>query len=340
MPVVKPDIFSRLLTAGLDQYKGALVFGPNWDLVHRLAEDTVAAFRKADPDIEIVRLASADVNDCPGKLLEEVQALSLFGSAKLVVCEASAASAYKECVSATSVGWSDCFLLVLAGDLKKSVAIRKEFEASPDLAAVVCYEQSADELAATVRDMLQAHGFSADAEAAMAIVEAVSGNAALLQSEVDKISAYSMGQQVITVEDVAAIGADNRSSPVDALLDRTFSGERNEALASLGDLHSAGVAASSVLVALTNHFMLLSQMVAACGGGRRADAVVKEWRPPVFWKRQATLANQVRKLAGQDLAALNHAVLMAGEASRHNHAIAWPVLERLVLALATRLRTS
>jgi hypothetical protein len=55
MPLVKPDIFSRALTAGLDQFKGALVFGPNWDLVHRLAEDTVAAFRKADPDIEIVR---------------------------------------------------------------------------------------------------------------------------------------------------------------------------------------------------------------------------------------------------------------------------------------------
>ena len=340
MASVKPDSYSSQLSSRLDRFKGALVFGPNWDLVHRLADETVSAFRKADAGIEIIRLAAADVDEQPGKLLEELQALSLFGSSKLVVFDASSASSYKECVSAISVGWSDCFLLVTAGDLKKSVAVRKEFEASPDLAAVICYEQSADELASVVRSLLQDQGLAVDAQTAMAIVESVSGNAALVQTEVDKIASYAMGQESVSLEDVAAICAENRDSPLDALLDRTFAGQRDSALSSLSDLHDSGVAASSVLVALTNHFVLLSHMIAASGDGRRADAVVKEWRPPVFWKRQAAMADQVRRLAGHDLSALNEAVMVAVQSSRSNHDIAWPLLERLVLALSSRLRNA
>ena len=340
MATVKAEVYARALKTDPGRYRGALVCGPNWDLVQRLKAETVGLLTMAHPDAEIVRLSSADVDNAPGKVLEELQGLSLFGSLKIVVFDAASASAYKECVSALSVGWEEAFLLVSAGDLKKSVALRKEFEASPHLACVICYEQTAGDLARVVSDRLQAMNVSADSAVCMAVVESVSGNAALLDAEIDKLLAFAGGTGALTLEDVEAVCAVNRSSALDETLDLVFTGRTDAVLTSLRDMRSDGVPASGVLVALTNHFWLLNQMVCASGGGRRADAVVKEWRPPVFWKRQSVIAEQVRKMAGLDLSQLVQAIHTANADSRNSHEIAWPLLERLCLAIASRLRSS
>jgi DNA polymerase III subunit delta len=335
MSAVKPDGFVRQLKAEPRRYHGILVFGPNWDLVQRIKSETLSSLTAVDPLVEVVRLATADIDDNPGKILEELQALSLFGSSKIVTVEAASASVYKECVSATTVGWSGAMLLVTAGDLKKTVAMRKEFEASPELAAVCCYEQTSDELAAVVVAKLAAEGLQCSRDVAGLIVEAVAGNAALLDSELDKIVAYCRGQDSVTLGDTEAVCAINRSSPLDAVIDGSFAGQTDLALASLRNLRNDGVAASSILVTLTNHFVMLMQMHAACGD-RRADTIIKEWRPPVFWKRQPAIADQVQRLARNNVTVLAEAIQTANAASRMSHEVSWPLLERLVLALSTR----
>ena len=338
MAPFKPDGFSRQLKAGSRRYNGILVFGPNWDLVQRIRSETLTALTAADPSSEVVRLAAADVDDSPGKVLEELQGLSLFGSSKIVVLEAASANAYKECVSAISVGWSHATLLVTAGDLKKTVAMRKEFEASPDLAAVICYEQSSEELAYVAISRLAATGLRCDPEVGDLIVEAVAGNAALLDSELDKIAAYCAGQEAVTLGDVSEVCAVNKSSTLDAVIDGSFGGQTEAALTSLRNLRNDGVAASSVLVALTNHFVMLMQLHAT-SGGRRLESVIKEWRPPIFWKRQNAIAEQVDRLGQISITTLTEAIQTANAASRKSHEISWPLLERLVLALSMRSRT-
>lgn len=338
MAAVKPEAFESLTGAEIRKFDGTLLFGPNWELVQRLRTGVVRTLAGDHSDTEIVKLSNADLESQPGRLLEELQGISLFGGFKVVLVEASGTGALKECVSACSVGWRDCFLLVTAGDLKKSSPVRKEFEASPDLAAVICYEQSASQLASVVASSLSAAGVHASMEVCQAVVQAVAGNAALLESEVAKLVDYAGSSDALSVEDVEAVCALNRSSTVDRIIDLVFTGQVDAALSGLRELRSEGSGAAGVLIALTNHFIMLSEMV-ALSGGRRVEAVVKEWRPPVFWKRQDVVGDEVRRLAGADVAALGSAIAAANASSRLSHEIDWPILERLVLALATKMRS-
>lgn len=338
MAGVKPEALSRLQASDFRKFNGALLFGPNWDLVQRLKTSIVNELAGGVDGAEVVRLSAADVEGQPGRLLEELQGISLFGEFKIIVLEATSQAAQRECISAASLGWQGAFLVLTSGDLKKSSPLRKEFEASPGLLAAVCYEQSSEELATVVRDRLASSGITASPEVCLAVVEGVSGNAALLDSEVDKLVSYAGDSSELTLENVEAVCALSRSSTVDRIIDLAFSGHAEKALNDLRELHAQGGAGSSNLVALCNHLMMVAEMASVAGDARRAESVVKEWRPPVFWKRQPVVADHVRRLARSDVSSLIDALASASALVRKSHLIEWPVLERVVLALASRLR--
>lgn len=338
MAGLKSDALSRLSVDDLLRHNGILLFGPNWDLVQRLKSSVSGKTVQARPGSEIVRLSSADVESQPGRLLEELQSMSLFGGFKIVVIEATGSGVQKELISALSLGWSGAFLVAIAGDLKKSSPMRKEFEASPGLLAVVCYEQSAGELAGVARQLLAASGIQASVEVCSAVVDAVAGNAALLETEVSKLVSFVGEGSTLSLEDVEVACALNRSSTLDSVLDSALTGQVARALAGLRDLRSEGASATSTLVGLTNHLLLLVEMAAAAGGGRRAEAVVKQWKPPVFWKRQDAMIDQVRRLASVDQPGILEAVSAANALARRERQVEWPVLERLILAVSSRLR--
>ena len=127
-----PRGLRRLSVPRPERFKGALICGPNWELLNRLKNQAVRNFVSSHPDGEVVRFSDPDLVADAGRLLEELQSISMFGADKLVLVDAASSTVHKACISAISVGWSDCLLLVTAGDLKKSSPLRKEFEASPD----------------------------------------------------------------------------------------------------------------------------------------------------------------------------------------------------------------
>jgi DNA polymerase-3 subunit delta len=338
MAGLKPDALGRLSGEDLLGHDGIMLFGPNWDLVQRLKSSVSSKTEQARAGSEVIRLSSADVESQPGRLLEELQSISLFGGFKIVVVEATSSGVQREVISALSLGWTGSFLAVVAGDLKKSSPMRKEFEASPRLLAVVCYEQSAGELANVARQLLAASGIQASSEVCAAVVDAVAGNAALLETEVSKLVSFVGDGNTLSLEDVEAACALNRSATLDSVLDSAFAGQVGRALTGLRELRSEGASATSTLVGLTNHLLLLVEMAAAAGGGRRADVVIKQWKPPVFWKRQDAIIDQVRRLASVDQSGILEAVSAANALARRERQVEWPVLERLVLAVSTRLR--
>ena len=124
MAVPKPQAFEAAFSSPSSRYAGALLCGPNWDLLNRLKSQVIRQFSDHHPDGEVVRFSDSDLAADPGRLLEELQSVSMFGADKLVVVDAGSAAIHKACIAAISVGWTDCFLLVTAGDLKKSSPLR------------------------------------------------------------------------------------------------------------------------------------------------------------------------------------------------------------------------
>ncbi|MGB5212912.1 MAG: DNA polymerase III subunit delta [Anderseniella sp.] len=338
MAVIKPQGFEAGFSSPSGKYKGALLCGPNWELLNRLKNQAMKNFRSNHPDGEVVRLSDTDLAADTGRLLEELQSISMFGADKLILVDAASSTIHKACIGAISVGWSDCLLLVTAGDLKKSSPLRKEFEASPDLAITVCFDQSTGELLEFAASFMSGLGVTIDREAIELVVDAVGGNAALLQSELVKLASYAGDAGSLSVSDVTEIIAGNEAASVEGLIDAVFSGRPDAAVQAITTLQQQGQQPASVLIALTNHCVLLVEMAAAMESGRRPDAIVKEWRPPIFFKRQNALAAQLRLCGLPQLLTAAERLRIANSEVRRKPLINWPVAERFVISAASLFR--
>ncbi len=340
MAVIKPQGFEASFSSPSARYKGALLCGPNWELLNRLKNLAVKGFAEQHPDGEIVRLSDTDLAADTGRLLEELQSISMFGADKLILVDAASSTIHKACIGAISVGWSDCLLLVTAGDLKKSSPLRKEFEASPDLAITICFDQSIGELLEFAASFMSGLGVTVDREAIELVVDAVGGNAALLQSELVKLASYAGENGSLSVSDVAEIIAGNEAASMEGLIDAVFSGRPDAAVHAVTTLQQQGQQPASVLIALTNHCALLVEMAAAMEAGRRADAIVKEWRPPIFFKRHNAIATQLNICSLPQLQTVAERLRTANSEVRTKPLINWPVAERFVISAASSFRRS
>lgn len=309
-------------------------------MLNRLKNLAVKSFAEQYPDGEIVRLSDTDLAADTGRLLEELQSISMFGADKLILVDAASSAIHKACIGAISVGWSDCLLLVTAGDLKKSSPLRKEFEASPDLAITICFDQSIAELLEFAASFMSGLGVAIDHEATELVVDAVGGNAALLQSELVKLASYAGDNGSLSVSDVAEVIAGNEAASMEGLIDAVFSGRPDAAVHAVTTLQQQGQQPASVLIALTNHCALLVEMAAAMEAGRRADAVVREWRPPIFFKRHNAIATQLNTCGLPQLLTVAERLRNANSEVRRKPLINWPVAERFVISAASSFRRS
>ncbi|MGI9514133.1 MAG: DNA polymerase III subunit delta [Anderseniella sp.] len=338
MTVIKPQGFEAAFSSPSSKYKGALLCGPNWELLNRLKNQAVKGFTASHPDGEVVRYSDADLASDPGRLLEELQSISMFGADKLVLVDAASSTIHKACIGAVSIGWSDCLLLVTAGDLKKSSPLRKEFEASPDLAVTVCFDQSVGELLEFAASFISGLNVAIDRDVIELVVDAVGGNAALLQSELEKLASYAGDGGSVSLADAAKVIAGNEAASMDGLIDAVFSGRPDAAVHAVTTLQQQGQQPASVLIALTNHCTLLVEMAAAMESGRRPDAIVKEWRPPIFFKRHTALAGQLRTCGLPQLLMVAEHLRIANSEVRRKPLVNWPVAERFVISAASSLR--
>ncbi len=339
MALVKPRAFVQSFNSGRGRFNGGLLFGMNWELLSRLKSQTIKAFGSSFPDAEIVRFSDSDLSVDPGRLLEELQSISMFGREKLVVVDATTASVHKALIGAISVGWRGCSLLATAGDLKKSSPLRKEFEASPELVTAICYEQSRAELVELAQTRLQEHSVTADRGTLEFIVDAVEGNAALLEPELAKIVCFVGPGGVVDFSLAQQIVAGNDAGSVDNAIDAALGGRVEAAVQAIGALRFQGQNPSSFLITMTNHCTLLLDLAVAVQGGRRAAATVREWRPPIFFKRHDALISQLETLDIVNLKTLLEQLRVANAEVRLKPDLGWAVAERFSVAAASMQRS-
>src|SRR6218665_567823 len=133
MAEIKSHEFDGFLQKSARQFRFFLVYGPDRGLVSEraglLAKSSGVAL---DDPFSVVKLdASAFQND-PGRLLDEANAIGLFGGSRLVWVRASGneKSLSDSLALLTSTPVSDSTVLIEAGDLKKGTGLRKVAEQS------------------------------------------------------------------------------------------------------------------------------------------------------------------------------------------------------------------
>ena len=139
----------------------ALVYGPDAGLVQERAEKLL---KSVVPDLtdpfNVADLSETVLLADPARLADEAAAISMMGGRRVVRVRGAGNDLADLLESFLDDPKGDALLVVEAGDLAKTGALRKLFDDHKSAAAVQCYPDSVRDLGDVVRDALRAEGLS------------------------------------------------------------------------------------------------------------------------------------------------------------------------------------
>jgi len=349
MTVLKGRDIEAFLKTRFAEKPVVLVYGPDQGLVRERAA-RIGAQVTDDPNDPwaATEFTETDLSE-PGRLADEAAALSFGGGERLVRVRGGGDPVSKavrlllDGIEAGSVK-PNAVIVVEAGDLKKTSALRKACEKSAAAAVLPCYADEARDVIAAVREALAAEELTITEEALMAFAGRLGDDRGITRSEIEKLILFAGPKALrdapgqIGLEDVEACLADGTQDATFAVWDCAAAGD-SEGLSEA--LHRAEGAGASMLGILRISQTKLLRLLAAARmvrDGKPAAAAMKSLRPPVFYSEQRAFAEQLKlwtvpalEQAVQDLLAADLGAKRTGAPQRE-------IVERALLRLAARAR--
>jgi len=318
-----------------------LLYGPDPGLVSERAAlaARISGVDLADP-FASVTLQAEELERDIGRLFDEAATVSMFGGRRLIRVRGTGGRALADAVADLAekppVGAS---IVIEAGDLKKSAALRLNAERGRAAMALPCYADEGRALDRMIDEELAAAGLRIDRPAREALRERLGANRLLSRSEVAKLALYATGRSAVTLEDVEAVVGDVSADAVEDTVDAVATGEVKLLPDLVERLLSGGTKPYQIQGALLRHFQSVQLLRAEVDAGTLVSAAVDRRRPH-FRRRpalEAALAAWPGPRLAETLARLEADILL----SRRESALGLTVMRRMLTEIgveAARLR--
>jgi DNA polymerase-3 subunit delta len=274
----------------------ALVYGPDAGLVQERAEkllksvvpDLTDAFNAAD-------LSEATLLADSARLADEVAAISMMGGRRVVRVRGAGNDLAELFESFLDDPKGDALLVIEAGDLAKTSALRKLFDGHKTAAALQCYPDSLRDLGDVVRDALRSEGLSIAPDALEEAVSRLGSDRGVTRREIEKLLLYMHGQKQVALEDVRAVMGDEAEARSESACDAAAGGDLAKLDRELERLWASDTQPAQVIRSAMGHFQKLVQARESTARGESLDMVMKRLRPPVHFSRSTAFKAQAQR---------------------------------------------
>ncbi|KGJ05665.1 DNA polymerase III, delta subunit [Paracoccus halophilus] len=287
----------------------------------------------AEEEMRLTRLPGADLRKDPAQLLDAVKAVGFFPGQRVVLVDDApdgAAAAVAAAIGEWKTG--DAVIVVTAGALSKSSALRKLFEPHKTAVAAPIYDDPPGEEEIT-RWLSDAglHELPRDAmQDLIALSRAL--NPGDFRQTVEKIALYKHGDPApLTPAEIAELAPATVEAEVDDLIDCVAEGRAREFGALMRRIEGQGIAPVTLCIAALRHFRALHAGTSDPGGPGTGMARL---RPPVFGPRRDRMIRQAQNWGMRALEDAIHQLIETDLTLRSSsRAPAMAVIERMLLRL-------
>jgi len=312
-----------------------LLYGPDSGAVAERADALAKGLAGGDA-LALSRFDESELASTPGHLSDEVGGVSLFSDRRVIRIRAGGPKSIAgELKSLMAESGSDVFVIVEAGDLRKSSPLRKLFEAGRNAVAIGCYPDNEAALGRLIDREVADAGLVIEADARALLVAQLGADRAASRAEIEKLCLYAKEAGAITARDVAELVGDGAAFAIDDLVNAVAAGEVISVERSYRQLLLAGVHSAAVGAAVERHFLQLHRLRSTIDAGASPSAALQGMRPPPFPSRRAALERQLSlwrtERLGEALTRLEETMIQ----SRLHPAIADAIIGRTLLALAS-----
>ncbi len=314
-----------------------LFYGTDAGLIFERAAKLAALVAARDSG-EIIRLDDADLDQDPDRLAVELQMIPMFGGSKVVRVTAGRRINAAALQPLLDGGTLAATLIVEAGNLKPTDAMRGLFEKSAQAAAVACYADEARDIEGVITETLKAHGLGITSDAREMLVARMGADRVMSRGEIEKLALYAADKTEIDAADVEAIVGDASELAIDRTLNAAASGDAARAVAEFSRAVTAGESPQGLLVALQRHLQRLHRIRTDLDAGASFEDVIRQQRPPVHFKQKDALGLQCRMWSSPRLVQALARTSEAAKAARLTSSLEEAITEELLMMLAAAAR--
>ncbi len=321
-----------------------LVYGPDRGLVsERAAALAAASGVDLDDAFSVVKLDAGEVGNQPGRLVDEMNAIGLFGGDRLVwIRNAGSEKGISDGLDILArMPPGPSTLIIEAGDLKKGAALRKAAESSSQAVAIACYADDGRALQALIDQELAAEGLRISPAARERLVETIGGDRLASRNELRKLALYCRGKALVEEQDVEEIVGDASAISTDDAVDAILKGDREGFMHAIQKIVSSKTPVFLVLQGCLRQFQLLELMRAEMDEKRTpaAQAMATLGRH-LHFRRKPIVENALKSWTGpairRETQRLQAAILQSRQRPALEDTIAMQTMLATVLQSARR----
>jgi len=301
---LKGQEIERFLAAPPDAVCLVLFYGPDQGLVRERAHKLIGALLpdKTDP-FALIALSEEECRLDAARLRDEFSALSMWGGKRLIRMRINNERLSKQIVDflkahADGLVRGDALIVIEAGDLKPSSALRKSAENAPHAAALACYRDDRRALHDIITTTLKAAGLEADRGVLDMLAAALGGDRRMTRSELTKLILYKQaGDQNhprVTEDDVRHVIATANTLGLSDIAYGAAAGRHEHVARSLDRCFLENESPVAVLRVLIRHWEQIQACRARMEGGASVKAAADALRPRPHFSRRAAFEGQVR----------------------------------------------
>jgi len=295
MVQVKPADADRLLSKPDDTARVVLLYGDDEGLVAERAEKFAKAVTGTDG--EHLRLDPAALSENPGRLADEAHSIPMFGGKRAISLRISGNRSVERALEEIlKMPPQDSWVVVTAGELRKTSPLRKLAEASGRAWAIPCYADSDRDLDKIIDEETRAAKLTIAADARAALKSLIGNDRMVSRSEVQKLALYAADKGEITLDDIRAVIGDSGAFAMDEAVDALATGDAAALDRSYRRLTTSGTPGIVIAGAALRHFNFLQKARAAVDNGDSPEGLVRRAIPPIYpFSRQNAVAKQIER---------------------------------------------
>ena len=262
-------------------------------------------------------VAATAVKSDPATLADEAGAMSLFGGPRAIWVEPAGDEIAGGVEALLEAPACESPVVAIAGPLRKTSALLKLAEASPQALAYVSYVPEGQDAERMVVEVGRRYGLKISASVAARIAEGCTNDQGLAAQELQKLALYvdasPQSPKELVHEAVDAVGAGTSEGDFLRLADLALGGDLDALAGELSRLPPGGSEAIPVVRSLQRRLLMLAPARARMERGDSLDGVMTSLGRSLFWKDKAMVA---KLLATWDAKGLSTVSERAGRLER------------------------
>ncbi|SNZ19883.1 DNA polymerase III subunit delta [Cohaesibacter gelatinilyticus] len=342
MADIKANMVDSYLNRPDPKHRVILIYGQDIGLITERAEQITKTYLADNNDpFALLRLDAGEITSDPLRLADEANTISMFGGCRVILVHLSGNKSIVPALEPVlSSPPSDAYIVIKAGDLKKSAPVRKTIEKAQSAVALPCYVDARDALNKIIDEELGQTNLGISNDARMMLLDNLGADRMASRGEIQKLCLYAMGQETISEDDIENIVGDASNHQIDMIIDSAALGDIDQLDHQLEQILGSGQSSSVIATASLRHFQMLERCVNMMDSGTPAQSALQKAGPMIHFKRKARVQNQLRLWSSKKAARACELLATALSNSRKNYHLADTIISETLLMIAATARKS